>query len=171
LRAARLVEATREGSFVVCRLADPKVSALLASLRDLAEARLLEIDEAMQTFLGDHKDLELVASRELLARVRKGEVVLLDVRPEPEFQAGHLPRARSVPLGELERRLQELPRDREIVAYCRGPYCLLAVRAVELLRGRGWRACRLRDGVPEWSAAGLPIEATKRRSTSAARRS
>jgi len=160
LRAARLVEATREGSFVVCRLADPKVSALLASLRDLAESRLLEIDEVMKAVLGAERELELVASRELLARVRKGEVVLLDVRPDPEFQAGHLPRALSVPLAELERRLSELPKNREIVAYCRGPYCLLAVRAVELLRDRGWRASRLRDGVPEWRAAGLPVDET-----------
>ncbi len=138
------------------------MSAFLAGLRELAEARLLEIEEVVDAYLGEARDLELVASRELLARVRRGEVVLLDVRPEQEFRAGHLPRAMSVPLEELGRRLGELPRGRAIVAYCRGPYCLMAVRAIELLHKEGWDARRLRDGVPEWRLAGLPVEETTR---------
>ncbi|MEX1258509.1 MAG: metalloregulator ArsR/SmtB family transcription factor [Gemmatimonadota bacterium] len=162
LRRARLVEAEKNGLYVTYRLADESVSTFLRSLRQLAEARLLEIEEVTRRYLESRTGMEPVDREALIQRVRQGEVTVLDVRPVEEYGAGHIPGAVSVPLGDLERRLAELPRDREVVAYCRGPYCVMAVEAVEILRVHGFRAVRLDEGVPDWRARGLPIETTLR---------
>ncbi|MDI7268368.1 MAG: metalloregulator ArsR/SmtB family transcription factor [Myxococcota bacterium] len=158
LRRARLVEAEKDGVHVTYRLADERVAAFFRSLRDLAESQLLEIAEVTRDFLQARGKMEPVDRDALVDRVRSGAVTLLDVRPVEEYRAGHLPGAVSVPLGELERRLAELPRDREVVAYCRGPYCVMAVEAVDLLRARGFQAIRMEEGVPDWRARGLPVE-------------
>ena len=157
LRAARLVEAKKEGLFVTYRLADDGVCRFFRSLRTLAEARLAEVREIAREFLKGHEGMEPVDRRALLARVRSGEVTVLDVRPTVEYQAAHIPGALSVPLRELERRLSELPRDREIVAYCRGPYCVLAVEAVKILRARGFKAIRLEESVADLRARGFAV--------------
>ena len=159
LREARLVEAEKAGLYVTYRLADEQVCQFYRSLRSLAEARLAEVGEITRRFLEARQGLQPVDREQLLAKVRDGAVTVLDVRPPEEYAAGHLPGALSVPLKELERRLAELPHDREIVAYCRGPYCVLALDAVEMLRGRGYVAFRLEDGVADWQARGLPVEA------------
>lgn len=159
LRRARLVEAERDGVYVTYRLADAQVGDALRALRGLAESRLLEIQEVTRAFLQERGLMEPVDRQALIDRVRCGEATVLDVRPHEEYRAGHLAGAVSIPLAELERRLGELPRDRDVVAYCRGPYCVMALDAVELLRARGFRAQRLEDGVPEWRARGLPVEA------------
>ena len=158
LRAARLVEARKQGLYVTYRLADDLVTSVHREMRRLAEARLGEIHELTRKFLSERGAFEEVDRTELLGRVRRGEVTVLDVRPPEEFQAGHIRSAISLPLAEIRKRLAELPRDREIVAYCRGPYCVMALEAVELLGAEGYRARRLADGVGEWRAAGLPIE-------------
>jgi rhodanese-related sulfurtransferase len=158
LRAARLVETEKHGLYVTYRLADEKVCTLYRELRTLAESRLLEIRAITRHFLERRGELEPVDRDALFARVGSGEVTLLDVRPSEEFEAGHIPGAISVPLDDLESRLADLPRDREIVAYCRGPYCVLAVQAVEVLRAKGFHAFRMEEGVPDWRARGLPIE-------------
>jgi rhodanese-related sulfurtransferase len=160
LRAARLVEAEKHGLFVTYRLADEKVCALYRELRTLAEARLHEIQAVTRHFLEKRGEMEPVDRDALVSRIRSGEVTLLDVRPPEEFDACHIPGAVSVPLSEIEERLAELPQDREIVAYCRGPYCVLAVQAVEVLRAKGFRAIRMEEGVPDWRARGLPVEVT-----------
>ena len=157
LREARLVEAEKAGLFVTYRLADEQVCQFFRSLRSLAETRLAEIREITRNFLENRQGLQAVDREQLLAKVREGVVAVLDVRPPEEFRAGHLPGALSVPLKELERRLSELPHDREIVAYCRGPYCVLAVEAVDMLRARGFTAFRLEDGVRDWEARGFPV--------------
>ncbi len=157
LREARLVEAEKAGLFVTYRLADEQVCQFFRSLRLLAETRLAEIREITRNFLDSQQGLQPVDREQLLAKVRDGAVTVLDVRPPEEFRAGHLPGALSIPLKELERRLSELPHDREIVAYCRGPYCVLAVEAVDVLRARGFTAFRLEDGVRDWQARGFPI--------------
>ena len=157
LRRARLVEAERNGVYQVYRLADPDVSAFFMSLRAMAESRLYEIERLMRDFRESRDDMEPVDRELLIARVRAGEVTVLDVRPTEEYDAAHLPGAISVPLAELEQRLAELPRDRAVVAYCRGPYCVMAVDAVELLRRRGFDASRLDEGVAEWRARGLAV--------------
>ena len=158
LRRARLLEAEKEGVRVTYRLASEEVCSIFRALRGLAESRLLEIEQVTRQFLEARGSMEPVDREALVARVRSGEVTVLDVRPVEEYQAGHLPGALSVPLSELERRLAELSRDREIVAYCRGPYCVMAIDAVALLRKRGFHAVRLDDGVPDWRARGLPVE-------------
>lgn len=158
LREARLVEAEKRGMYVVYRLADEAVCDFYRALRNLAELRLTEVDAVVEEFFGSREGMEPVDRRALLARARVGEVTVLDVRPEEEYRAGHLPGAVSLPLGQLEARLSELSRDRKIVAYCRGPYCVLAAEAVEVLRAHGFRAERLEDGVWEWRARGLPVE-------------
>lgn len=158
LRQTRLVEAEKEGVHVTYRLADEEVCAFFRALRGLAESRLLEIEEVTRRFLEARGSMEPVARDALVARVRSGEVTVLDVRPPEEYGAGHIPGALSVPLGDLERCLAELPRDREVVAYCRGPYCVMAVEAVEMLRAGGFRALRMEEGVLDWKARGLPIE-------------
>jgi rhodanese-related sulfurtransferase len=157
LRRAQLVEAEREGVLVTYRLADEEVCDFFRSLRRLAESRLAEVERVTREFLEKRGTMEPVNREVLLDRVRRGEVIVLDVRPPEEYRAGHIPGAISVPLHQLNRRLSDLPRDREIVAYCRGPYCVLAIEAVELLRERGFEATRLEDGVPDWRARGFPV--------------
>ncbi len=158
LRRARLVEAEKRGVYVTYRVADAEVASFLAALRQLAGHRLLEIQAVTREFLDGRGEMEPVDREALIRRVRDGEVTVLDVRPAEEHAAGHLPGAVSVPLSELERRLDELPRDREIVAYCRGPYCFMAAEAVALLRARGFAATRLDEGVADWRARGLAVE-------------
>ncbi len=157
LREARLVDSEKAGLFVTYRLADEQVCQFFRSLRSLAETRLAEIRELARNFLESRQGLQAVDREQLLAKVRDGAVTVLDVRPPEEFRAGHLPGALSIPLKELERRLSELPHDREIVAYCRGPYCVLAVEAVDMLRARGFTAFRLEDGVRDWQSRGFPV--------------
>jgi rhodanese-related sulfurtransferase/DNA-binding transcriptional ArsR family regulator len=159
LRNAGLLEATKEGLFVTYRLAGPKVAELLLSLRDVAETRLAEVSKTTREFLADNALLEPVDEAALRKRVTNGEVTLLDVRPPEEYEAAHIPGALSIPLPELAKRLSELPRRREVVAYCRGPYCVLAVEAVKLLRRKGFKAVRLEEGILDWAALGLPLEA------------
>ena len=157
LRGAHLVEAEKRGLYVTYRLAGEEVTRFCLALRQLAESRTAELERAAQGFLEERGQLEPIDQEALLARIRRGEVTLLDVRPEEEYHAGHIPGALSVPLAELERRLSELPRRREVVAYCRGPYCVLAIEAVARLRDRGYRASRLEAGVPDWRARGYPV--------------
>ncbi|MCI0673635.1 MAG: metalloregulator ArsR/SmtB family transcription factor, partial [Myxococcaceae bacterium] len=159
LREAHLVEARREGLYAFYRLASPEVSAVVRSMRRLAEAHLAEVDRLVATYLKDRDSLEAVERKELLARLREGHVTVLDVRPDEEYRQGHIAGAISIPVDALEARLKELPRGREVVAYCRGPYCVYADEAVRVLRARGRKARRLADGFPEWQAAGLPVEA------------
>jgi rhodanese-related sulfurtransferase/predicted transcriptional regulator len=161
LRGAGLVESTKEGLFVTYRLPDPTVASLLLSVRTVAEARLAEVARVTRDFLAENSQLEPVDEAALRARVRKGEVTLLDVRPPEEFASGHLPGAMSVPLPELAKRLAKLPKRREVVAYCRGPYCVLAIEAVKQLRANGFKAVRLEEGVLDWAALGLPVERTR----------
>ena len=158
LRAARLVEAEKDGLYVTYRLAGAEVGAFLLTLRHLAEARLVEVEHVTRTFLEERGALEPVDQEALIKRVKRGEVTVLDVRPVEEFHAGHIPGARSVPLSDLKRHFASLPKSREVVAYCRGPYCVLAIEAVNVLRARGFKAVRLDEGIPEWRARGLPIE-------------
>jgi rhodanese-related sulfurtransferase/DNA-binding transcriptional ArsR family regulator len=158
LRAARLVESERSGSYVRYRLADELVGDFLVALRALAEARLAEVRHAARSYLGAHAAMDAVDGDELLRRVRASEVMVLDVRPTEEYEAGHIPGALSVPLPELESELARLPKRREIVAYCRGPYCVMAVDAVELLREHGFRAHRLDLGIVDWRARGWRVE-------------
>lgn len=159
LRRAGLVASRKEGKRVYVRLADEAVIRLLAQLREIAERNVAEVQRVVAGYFKERDAMEAVSSHDLLARLKRREVTLLDVRPADEFAAGHLPNALSVPLEELARRLAELPKRREIVAYCRGPYCVLAFEAVALLRRRGLKARRLEDGFPEWRAAGLPVVA------------
>jgi DNA-binding transcriptional ArsR family regulator len=158
LRGARLVEARKDGLHVYYRLAEPQVYDAVRAVRGLAEHRLAEIDALVRTYLKARDQLEAVPRHELLRRAREGSVVVIDVRPAEEYLAGHIPGALSVPLERLEERIRKLPARKEIVAYCRGPYCLMAYQAVERLRARGRRARRLVEGLPEWRAAGLRIE-------------
>src|SRR6266404_2505422 len=157
LREARLVESRKEGLYVHYRLADPAVFELSRVLRTVAEKRLAELDRLVRDHFGDRSDPEPVKMQELLKRARKNEVVILDARPAREFAAGHIAGALSIPVEKLQQRLRELPKSKEYVAYCRGPYCIYADRAVELLRANGRRARRLVDGFPEWKASGLPV--------------
>jgi rhodanese-related sulfurtransferase/DNA-binding MarR family transcriptional regulator len=158
LRSARLVETRKEARHVYYRLADESVGTFFLALRGLAENRLAEVREVAREHFGGSLDMTPVDRHRLLERVRRGEVTVLDVRPAAEFRAAHLPGARSVPLAELQQMLGSIPRDQEVVAYCRGPYCVMSLEAVELLRAEGYRAVRLEDGVAEWRAAGLPLE-------------
>ena len=158
LRAARLVEARKEGTKVLYRVADEAVCRFFLELCELARGRLAEVDQFVHRYLeGD--GFESLTREELLTRMEKGAVVLLDVRPREEFSAGHIAGAVSVPLGLLEELLDTLPADAEIVAYCRGPYCQLSSQALEILRAHGLDARRLVDGFPEWRLAGLPVAA------------
>jgi len=158
LKAARLVEVRREGLYGYYRLADERVFEVWRAIRELGEERLAEVDRLVGTYLTDRGSLEAVSVEDLLVRMREEGVLVLDVRPEEEYRAGHIPGARSVPLERLEAYLEELPRDREVIAYCRGPYCVFSDEAVALLRSRGYRARRLAEGLPDWRAAGLPVE-------------
>jgi rhodanese-related sulfurtransferase len=159
LRHARLVETRRDGKYVMYRLASSEVADLWVSLREHAEERLVELQVAVTSAMDHSEDLRGVDRKSILARARSGEVVVLDVRPAEEFEAGHLPHAQSIPVTELKKRLAEIPKDVPVVAYCRGPFCFMAHDAVKLLRSRGYHALHLPDGVAEWRARGLPVEA------------
>lgn len=158
LRTARLVDTRKEGKYVFYRLAEQGVSDLWVNLRGLAEERLVELQMGLRAMVASGDDLRGVDRDSILKLARSGEVVVIDVRPEDEFAAGHLPYARSLPLHELRKRLKEVPKNKPIVAYCRGPFCMMAKDAVALLQKRGYQAFRLDDGVAEWRARGLPIE-------------
>ena len=158
LRLAQLVETRKDGKYVLYRLAGTGVADLWVHLRAEAEERLVELQMAMASLVEHKGELERLDRAAILKKARAGEVVVLDVRPAPEFAAAHLPHARSLPVNELRKRLAELPKDMPIVAYCRGPFCLLAKTAVDLLRKKGYEAFHLPDGVAEWRAAGLPVE-------------
>jgi rhodanese-related sulfurtransferase/DNA-binding transcriptional ArsR family regulator len=158
LRQAGLVVGRKEGLYVYYRLAGDEIVDLLSSLGRVGERHLAEVEKLVRLYLAEKDALEPVPASELLERARKGLVTVLDVRPEEEFAAGHLPGAINIPIHELERRLGELPKRREVVAYCRGPYCLMSYDAVSLLRKRGLKARRLLAGLPEWRLAGLPLE-------------
>lgn len=155
LRAARLVEVRKEGTRVLYRVASDVVCRFFLELREVARERLVEVDHLVQRLVDD--GFEPMGRAELLEHMESGAVVLVDVRPPEEFAAGHIPGAISVPLGLLESLLQVLPAECEVVAYCRGPYCLLAPQALDILRAHGLRARRLEDGFPEWRLAGLPV--------------
>ena len=158
LREARLVENRREGKFIHYRLSGQDVAELWLSVRDVAEAHLLELRLALEQMSAAPDLLSPESLESLLAKARSGDIVVIDVRPEAEYVAGHLPFARSMPLGELEKRLAELPAGKEVVAYCRGPFCVMSDEAVALLRERGFSAHKITDGVTEWRAGGLPVE-------------
>jgi rhodanese-related sulfurtransferase/DNA-binding transcriptional ArsR family regulator len=157
LRRAQLVEVRRDGPYAIYRLADDRVYRLCQVLRELAEAQFADIDRLIHTFLSDRQHLEAIDAPTLLRRVQDDDVVVLDVRPESEYQAGHIPGARSIPVDELAGRLGELPPDKEVIAYCRGPYCLFSDEAVTVLRAHGIPAVRLATGLPDWRLAGYPV--------------
>jgi rhodanese-related sulfurtransferase/DNA-binding transcriptional ArsR family regulator len=157
MQRAGLLASRREGKHVLYRHSDPSVLQLVAALRKIAERKNAAAREVIAGYFRERDALEAVSRKELAARLKAGLATILDVRPEDEYAAGHLPRAINIPLRELSRRLSRLPKGREIVAYCRGPYCVLAFEAVAFLRERGWKARRLEDGFPEWKAAGLPV--------------
>jgi rhodanese-related sulfurtransferase/DNA-binding transcriptional ArsR family regulator len=157
LRRAGLVASRRDGKFVYYRLADDGVLDLLAALRRIAERNIAEVQQVIRSYFDKRDSLEAVSREELVERSRAGTVTILDVRPEDEFALGHLPGALNIPLRELEARLGEIDPKQEIVAYCRGPYCVLSYEAVAQLRPRGFKVRRLEDGLPEWRAAGLPV--------------
>ncbi|GMQ93679.1 MAG: metalloregulator ArsR/SmtB family transcription factor [Acidimicrobiia bacterium] len=161
LREARLVETRREGTRVFYRMADETVCGFFSSLRALASDRYAEVNQLMQDYFEARDELDPVGRAELIARADDESVIVLDVRPGEEYEAGHIPGAISMPLEELEQRLSSLRKDAEIVAYCRGPYCVLAPQALELLHSHGFAARRLEDGLPEWRQAGLPVTVGK----------
>jgi len=158
LKESRLVESRREGRFISYALSGEDVAALWANLHNVAAEHLVELRVALESIASGAEKLTPETRRSLEAKAKRGTVVVLDVRPDTEYRAAHLPYARSIPLPELKRRLAELPKDREIVAYCRGPFCLMAREAVELLRKRGYKARKISDGVAEWASAGLSVE-------------
>jgi rhodanese-related sulfurtransferase len=158
LRAARLVDAQKKGLYVEYRLADPEVGLFFVGLRGLAEARLAEVSAVTRTYFEERGAMEAVCGDELLRRVKAGKVTLLDVRPKEEYRAGHIPGAVSIPVGELKTRWREIRKDREIVAYCRGPYCVMAAQAVTMLRKQGFEAHRMEQGVVDWRARGWRVE-------------
>ena len=160
LREARLVEARREGRFIAYRLSGDDIISLWLNLRSVAERHLVELRVALDEIFSAPERLTAESRASLLDKARQGEVIVIDVRPEVEYRVGHLPFSRSLPLAEIERRLAELPPGKEIVAYCRGPFCLMSDEAVRLLRERGFRARKISDGVAEWAAEGLPVEAS-----------
>ncbi len=158
LREARLVVTRRAGKYMIYRLSGGDVAGLWVKLREVAEAHLVELRVALQSITADPQQLVSLDRAELLEQARRGAIIVIDVRPQDEYQTAHLPYARSMPLAEIEQRLDELPRDCEIVAYCRGPFCLLSEEALQRLARRGFRVRKLSDGVSEWQAAGLPVE-------------
>lgn len=157
LRQARLVVTRKDGRQVYYRVADDDIVRFLRALQGMARSRLAEVDQLVRLHYERPEELEAVGAEELLRRMRDQDVTVLDVRPEDEYRSGHIPSAISIPIDELERRIAELPRDREIVAYCRGPYCTFASEAVELLVERGFRARRMEEGLPDWRVRGLAV--------------
>ncbi len=162
LRDANLVQSRREGKYVFYSLSGDDVAQLGVLLRTVAEEHLVEMRMALQQLVSEPNHLIKTSRADLLQQARSGQVVVIDVRPQSEFEAAHLPYARSLPLAELERRINELPRDADIVAYCRGPFCLMSDEAVKLLLARGFRAQKTQDGVSEWQAAGFAVEITSK---------
>ena len=160
LRQARLVDTRKDGKYVVYRLASPAVADLWVNVHTAAEERLVELQVALANIVAHEDELDALDRKAILKKAAAGEVLVLDVRPADEYAAAHLPHARSMPLDELKKRVAELPKDTLVVAYCRGPFCLMAKDAVTLLRRRGYRAFHLTDGVAEWRAHGLPIAST-----------
>jgi rhodanese-related sulfurtransferase len=161
LRGAGLVESRRSGLFIHYRLADDAIVQLSTAIRTVAERRLADLDRLVRNEFKGRSDADAVSLTELLDRARRNEVVILDTRPTNEYRAGHIPGAISVPVDELHQRLRRLPKNKDYVAYCRGPYCVYADRAVEILQAGGRRARRLKEGFPEWKAAGFPIEVSQ----------
>jgi len=158
LRSARLVEVRREGLYAFYRLADENAFRVWQAIRIFGESRLLEVNEVVRTYLKDREKMEAVTAEELARRLDEDDVVVLDVRPSDEYSAGHIPGAVSIPANELKQRLADIPRKKEIVAYCRGPYCVFADQAVNELLANGFKARRLEVGLPDWRALGLPVE-------------
>lgn len=158
LKSALLVDSRRDGKYVFYRIASNAVAEFLLGLRNFGEKNFAEIQKIASKAFEDSVSMEPINRKQLLAQAKKGEVILLDVRPSDEFQHSHLPFAISVPISELHKELRNLPKNKEIVAYCRGPYCFFAKEAVELLRKKGFRASRLKDGIHEWASHGLPVE-------------
>jgi rhodanese-related sulfurtransferase/DNA-binding transcriptional ArsR family regulator len=163
LRTARLVVSEKRGLYVECRLADEAVGRFILQLQELAQLRLTEVEQITRSYLDERGALEAVDGEELLRRVRQGDVTVLDVRPREEYAAGHVPGAISIPVGELATRLKELPTKRDIVAYCRGPYCVMAIEAVALLREHGYTAQRMEQGVVDWRARGWQVAVERQR--------
>jgi rhodanese-related sulfurtransferase/predicted transcriptional regulator len=163
LREARLVEARKDGPYVHYRLADDSVMALLQSVGKVAESRLAEVDRLVASYFQDRAELDAIGFAELRARLKAGEAIVIDVRPVEEYEAGHIAGALSIPYDELEQRLREIPKDKAVVAYCRGPYCVFADQAVAALKSKRRKAFRLEGGYPEWKTAGLPVQASKNR--------
>ncbi len=157
LKRANLISANRSGVFIEYHLTRPAVADFMLNLRTLSELSLSEVEQITHSLLESKDQLEPVNRNDLIARIKAGKVTLIDVRPHDEFMSGHLPKARSIPLSELKNRLSELPKNREIVAYCRGPYCVLALEAVSLLRAKGFQALRLDMGVIDWESAGHKV--------------
>ena len=158
MRQAGLLVSRRDGKRILYRLSDPAVLELTAALHRLAERNLGEVKSVLAGYFNQRDSMEPVSRKELSRRLRDGLVTVLDVRPPDEFAAGHLPNAINIPLRDLPRRVSKLPKKQEVVAYCRGPYCVFAFEAVAMLRSRGFEARRLEDGYPQWEAAGLPVE-------------
>jgi rhodanese-related sulfurtransferase len=158
LRAAQLVDVRRDGLYAYYRLSDERVFRVWQALRELGELQLADVNRLMESFLQDRSLLQTINAAELVQRMEAGDAVVLDVRPELEYRSGHIPQARSIPIDELEQRLDELSRQQEIIAYCRGPYCVFADEAVALLQKHGYRARRLVEGLPDWQALNLPVE-------------
>jgi len=161
LKLAGLVSTRKEGLNVFYQLSGDDVVALFMSLRDVAGEHLADVDKLVSGLLGPKDDLAPMAANELLSKAQSGEVLVLDVRPTEEYLAGHVPHAKNVSLAMLEATLQSLPKDKQVVAYCRGPHCVLAFEAVEKMRELGFNACRLETGFPEWKLAGLPVEVSE----------
>ncbi len=161
LKQTRIVESERDGNHVIYRVAGEHVGALLAGVQQFAEESLAEVEAITRRFHDQREDMEAIDREQLISRAQSGDTIVLDVRPREEYEAGHLPFAQSLPLEELEQRLATLPKDKQIAAYCRGPFCVLAVEAVDTLRRRGFDAVRLEDGVREWQEHGLPVEHAK----------
>lgn len=157
LRQARLVETRKDGTSVFYRLADAPVEGFLRTFQTLGHARLAEVEQVTQLFLHRHDALQPVTLNELRRRLRDGSATVIDVRPREEFAAGHIPGALSLPVGEVKRRLREIPKGREVIAYCRGPYCVYSLDAVTVLRKHGYRARRAEQGLPDWRLARLPV--------------
>lgn len=158
LRQAGLIIGRKEGLYVFYRLAGDEVVEMLSAISRVGEAYVAEVERIVRLYFASKDELEAIPAKELLERARKGIVTVLDVRPPEEFAAGHVPGAINIPIHELEKRIKDLPKRREVVAYCRGPYCLMSYDAVSVLRKRGLKARRLQAGMPEWRAAGLPVD-------------
>jgi rhodanese-related sulfurtransferase len=159
LRQARLVETRRDGAYVHYRLGSDEVFRFVRDLQTLGRSRLAEVEHAAALYIDGRDELEPVTLKELRQRLRRGDVTVIDVRPAEEYRAGHIPGALSIPVNQLKRRLPEIPKGREVVAYCRGPYCVYSVEAVEILRKSGYKARRAGEGLPDWRASGLPVVA------------